>query len=125
MNIEETKPERTGKRRYSYTVNQQRFETFDGVQDARKILRISGFDPPDEHVLIEAQHPGTIVVGLDEDVQLDGPKDKEFRAFLSDRTFAFTIDERGYEYGRRHDRRDRVAVSRRCAGGQGAGSRSP
>jgi hypothetical protein len=99
MTIEETLPERSGKHRYFYTVNTQRFESSDGVQDGRKILRNAGFDPPDEHILIEVLHPGTLVVGLDEDVELDGAKEKEFRAFLSDRTFAFTIDERGYEWG--------------------------
>jgi len=99
MTIEETPPARSGKHRYFYTVNTKRFETSDGVQDGRKILRNAGFDPADEHILIQVLHPGTLVVGLDEDVELDGPKEKEFRAFLSDRAFAFTIDERGYEWG--------------------------
>ncbi len=99
MSIEETPPEHTGKQRYFYTVNEKRFEIWDGVQDGRNILRNAGCDPAAEHILIEVLHPGTVVVGLDEDVELGGPKQKEFRAFLSDRTFAFTINERGYEWG--------------------------
>jgi hypothetical protein len=99
MSIEKgTPPDHAGKHHF-YTANGQRFETSDGVQDGRKILRNAGFDPADEYILIDVLHPGTLVVGLDEDVELDGPKEKEFRAFRSDRIFAFTINERGYEWG--------------------------
>ncbi|MGJ4891202.1 multiubiquitin domain-containing protein [Bradyrhizobium sp. HKCCYLRH3099] len=96
----ETPPEDAGKHhQFSYTINGNHHQTGDRIQDARKLLRSSGFDPADDHVLIELLRPGSRSVGLDEDVALAGERGKEFRAFLIDRTFNFTVDEVGYAWG--------------------------
>lgn len=71
----------------------------DPIVDARKILRLAGIEPPDDHVLIQVEHPGTLSIGLDENVDLREPGREEFWAFASDRVFSLTVDERGYEWG--------------------------
>jgi len=99
MTLEEHPPENVGKHRYFYTIDGNRTETSDDVQDARKLLRQAGRDPADDYVLVELLHPGSRSIGLDEDVDLAGAKEKEFRSFLADRVFNFTVDELGYEWG--------------------------
>lgn len=71
----------------------------DAVVDGRKVLRKAGFNPPDEHVLIELTHPGSQSRGLDEDISIARGEVKAFRAFKSDRTYNFTVDDVGYEWG--------------------------
>jgi len=92
-----------GRDSYKITVAYDGIETEldlrDPMADARKILRSAGLEPPDGYVLIELQKPGARSVGLDEDVDLREPGRERFQAFLSDRLFTFTIDQRGYEWG--------------------------
>jgi hypothetical protein len=99
MTIEEIPPENAGKHHYFYTIDGKRVETSDDIQDARKLLRKAGLDPADDYVLVELFRPGARSIGLDEDVDLAGTEEKEFRSFLTDRVFNFTIDELGYEWG--------------------------
>lgn len=100
MEVRETPPDHAGKHHYFYTIDGKRFETSDEVQDARKLLQKAGLAPADDYVLIEVLRPGTRIIGLDEDVDLDGTEAREFRSFLTDRTFNFTVDEIGYAWGR-------------------------
>lgn len=65
--------------------------------DGRAVLNAGGLVPPDEHVLIEATRPGSRSVGLDE--RIGTASGAEFYAFRADRTFSFTIDGKGYEWG--------------------------
>lgn len=88
-----------GEHDFLVTVNGKRVALGDSLVDGRKVLRKAGFNPSDEHVLIELMHPGSQSRGLDEDISLQATKPKAFRAFASDRTFNFTIDEIGYEWG--------------------------
>jgi hypothetical protein len=71
----------------------------DPVVEGRKVLRAAGLESPDDYVLVALQNPGTRSVGLDEEVDLREPGRERFQAFLSDRVFTFTVDERGYEWG--------------------------
>ncbi len=88
-----------GKKTYRLVVNGQPFETRDQIEGGRDLLQLAGFAPASDHILIELTRPGSRSVGLDEEVDLGEPGREEFRAFGSDRTFNFTIDERGYEWG--------------------------
>ncbi|MDO8381001.1 multiubiquitin domain-containing protein [Phenylobacterium sp.] len=99
MPLDDASPEISGNERYAFTVNGVRYATNDPVKEGRDLLQKAGFNPASEHVLIELKHPGATSVGLDEEVDLSQPGREEFRAFRSDRTFNFTIDERGYEWG--------------------------
>lgn len=88
-----------GKTTYRFVVNGQPFETRDQIEEGRDILQLAGFAPASDHILIELTRPGSRSVGIDEEVDLGEPGREEFRAFASDRTFNFTVDERGYEWG--------------------------
>lgn len=88
-----------GKKTYRLVVNGQPFETHDQIEEGRDLLQLAGFTPASDHILIELTRPGSRSVGLDEEVDLGDPGREEFRAFASDRTFNFTLDERGYEWG--------------------------
>jgi hypothetical protein len=99
MDVQESPPDHAGKHHYLYTIDGKRFEITDDVQDARKLLQKAGLTPADDYVLIELLRPGTRTIGLDEDVDLTGGKEREFRSFLTDRVFNFTVDEIGYEWG--------------------------
>ncbi|PZU68039.1 multiubiquitin domain-containing protein [Sphingobium sp.] len=85
--------------KYRFIVNGMEFTTNDPIEEGRDILQKAGFEPASEHVLIELTKPGSRAVGLDEKVDLTELGREEFRAFLSDRTYNFTLDERGYEWG--------------------------
>ena len=99
MTQEDTSPEVSGNERFAFTVNGVRYASHDAVQDGRQLLQTAGFMPASDHVLIEITHPGSKAVGLDEEVDLSEPGREEFRAFLTDREYNFTIDEVGYVWG--------------------------
>jgi hypothetical protein len=63
------------------------------------VLVEAGFQPPNECILVQLGHTGARALSLDERVELGRPGIEAFRAFRSDRTYRFTIDEREYEWG--------------------------
>jgi hypothetical protein len=91
--------QRASSKSYGTTVNQRAVNFTDPVPDGRQILSAAGFDPADEHVLIQRMRHGTRSIGLDEPVDLREEGREAFDAFRSDRTYTFTLDERGYEWG--------------------------
>jgi len=99
MSLDETSPEVSGNERFPFTVNGVRYKSDGAVKDGRQLLQTAGFTPASDHVLIEITRPGAKMVGLDEEVDLRAAGREEFRAFLSDREFNFTIDEVGYVWG--------------------------
>lgn len=84
---------------YTAIVNQRVASFTDPVAEGRKILSVAGFEPADDHVLIELLRHGTRSVGLDEPVDLRAQAHETFEAFRSDHIYRFTIDERGYDWG--------------------------
>src|ERR1700686_4709610 len=91
--------QRASSKTYGTTVNHRAVNFTDPVPDGRQILSAAGFDPADEHVLIERKRRGTRSIGLDEPVDLRDEGREAFDAFKSDRTYSFTVDDRGYEWG--------------------------
>jgi hypothetical protein len=77
-------------------VNESEVTFHDHLVTGRDILSRVGFDPASDHILIRVADCQTLVVGLDEEVRLRPNDNLEFRATLSDRTYALTINERGY-----------------------------
>jgi len=84
---------------YIFFVNDISHKSTDPQLTGRDLLRKAGFDPASDHVLIQVTVPGSHSVGLDEVVNLTEDRREVFQAFASDRIFAFTVDERGYEWG--------------------------
>ncbi|WP_292098378.1 multiubiquitin domain-containing protein [Brevundimonas sp.] len=88
-----------GKKTYRLVVNGQPFETRDQIEEGRDILQLAGLSPASDHVLIQLTRPGSKAIGLDVEVDLGEPGREDFRAFESDRSFNFTVDEIGYAWG--------------------------
>ena len=84
---------------YVFTINGVRRTTNDPVQQGRQLLFASGFDPVDEHALIRRVDRETRSVGLDESVDLREGSEAIFDAFRTDRTYRFTLNERGCDWG--------------------------
>jgi multiubiquitin len=84
---------------YATTVGRRVVNFSDPVPEGRQILSSAGFDPADEHVLIQLLRHGTRSIGLDEPVDLREAGAEAFEAFRSDRVFRFTLDDRGYDWG--------------------------
>jgi hypothetical protein len=91
--------QRASSKSYSTMVNQRTVTFTDPVPDGRQILSAAGFDPADEHILIQRLRHGTRSIGLNQPVDLREEGREAFDAFRSDRTYTFTIDDRGYEWG--------------------------
>ena len=84
---------------FSVTVNDQNIRLADPVPDARRILNAANYVPADDCILIQVFSHGTRAIGLDETVDLREPGIEVFWAFKSDRTYRFTVDERGFDWG--------------------------
>jgi len=80
-------------------VNGQKINLNDPQVVCRQLLGEAGYNPADEHVLIRQLANGTRVVGLDDLIDLRPDGIEEFWAFRADRTFQFTVDNRGYVWG--------------------------
>lgn len=84
---------------FAITINGTHLEVDDPVESGRQLLTAGGFDPAGDHVLIRVLKRGSEAIGLDESVDLRRNGPFVFRAFHGDRTFNFTVDERGYAWG--------------------------
>lgn len=96
---EATTPARQAGASFAVTVNDRMLQVEDRTPTARQILAAAGFNPADEHILIQDLKTGTQSVALDEIVDLGGKGRERFFAFASDRIFRFTLDGLGFEWG--------------------------
>lgn len=80
-------------------INGSRVALSDAVPTGRQLRSAGGFDPASDHVLIQVLDRATVSIGLDETVDMRHGGVFTFFAFLSDRVFSFTLDERGFEWG--------------------------
>ena len=95
----ENEPHGAPAERYPFTVNGIEHVSHDAKRDGRQLLQATGFTPPSDHVLIQLTHPGSKVIGLDEEIDLSARGHEQFWVFLADREFNFTVDEVGYVWG--------------------------
>jgi hypothetical protein len=66
-----------------------------------KILAMAGFEPVDEHILIEAAKIGSRLISLDEGINLHADMVTRFYAFRSGELFTFTVNGHGFQWGRK------------------------
>jgi hypothetical protein len=95
VNTEEAK----NRRGTEYPVNGTAVAFADSVVTGREVLTHSGNVPASEHQLILVRNGRTHLIGTDDDVELAKEHGGAFRAFPSDRSFSFTIDEVGQVWG--------------------------
>ncbi|MGN6683567.1 MAG: multiubiquitin domain-containing protein [Devosia sp.] len=99
MDIQDANQDAERRERFAYLVNSAPFNSRDRKIDGREILSNAGYLPADDHVLIQILEHGSKSIGLDEKVDFKDEGVEQFRAFLGDRIFVFTVDGRGYEWG--------------------------
>lgn len=84
-------------RSISYPVNGTNVEFPDHIVTGREALTRSGNVPASEHQLIHVRDRRTRLIGTDDEIDLK--RDGVLRAFLSDRSYSFTVDEVGQVWG--------------------------
>ena len=83
----------------SYPVNGTDVEFSDDIVTGREALTRSGNIPASEHQLILVHDRRTHLIGTDDEIDLKKNKGGSLRAFLSDRSYGFTVDEIGQVWG--------------------------
>jgi hypothetical protein len=81
------------------TINAQSVQVDDPVLPGRQLLSAGGYNPAADYILIRILKAATELIGLDERIDLRREGPFIFKAFASDRSFNFTIDDRGYVWG--------------------------
>lgn len=81
------------------TVNGQPIRLSDRQSTGAQILAEAGFEPVDEHVLIQRMKIGSQLVSLDEVVNLHEGVGR-FYAFRTGEVFTFTVNTHGFQWGR-------------------------
>jgi hypothetical protein len=84
--------------RFPLLVNGAEHTILDHCPTARQIHALANNHPIDEHVLIHVLNGISRSIGLDETVTLS-PEGNVFHSFQADRTFNFTLDGQGCEWG--------------------------
>ena len=85
---------------YTIKVNGLTQTTEDPKLTGRQVRDLAGASPASEYILIMIADGSAQSVGLDRSVRLDEiASPVAFRLFQSDRTFSFTVNERGFEWG--------------------------
>lgn len=82
-----------------YPVNGTDVRFSDDVVTGREALTRSGNVPASEHQLILLRDRRTRSIGTDDEIDLEKEKGGALRAFRSDRSYGFTIDEVGQVWG--------------------------
>jgi hypothetical protein len=98
MDAQEHHPEHHRDR--EITVNGHSVVLTDTEPTGSQILAEAGFEPVDEHVLIEKVKIGSRLVSLDERVDPKSVDGARFYAFRTGEVFTFTVNEHGYQWGR-------------------------
>lgn len=84
---------------HHFSVNGRDFSSDDKVVTGREIRAEAGLVPPSDFILIEVGERSSRSIGLEEKIELEAGRPAVFLAFESDRIYAFTVNERGYEWG--------------------------
>ena len=85
---------------YAIKVDGRTLTTEDPKLTGRQVRSLAGAAPASDFILIMIADGAAQSVGLDRSVHLDEiASPVVFRLFRSDRTFSFTVNERGFEWG--------------------------
>jgi hypothetical protein len=82
-----------------YPVNGVTVRFDDPIVTGREVLNAAGLMPASEHQLILVRGGRTRLVGTDDKIDLRAEVGGQLRAFLSDRSFSFTVAEIGEVWG--------------------------
>ncbi len=85
---------------YKFPVNGVEIDFDHRVVTGREVLTLSNKVPASEYQLILVRNERTKLVSTDEEIDLQEDEGGEFRAFESDRSFSFTVNEVGEIWGR-------------------------
>lgn len=99
MEVIELKDSADARKAYRFIVNSEDYKSTDRTIDTREILNISSHRPADEHQLIRIADRRTFALDLERKTDLGDKGVEVFRAFKSDRSFRFTVDGRGFDWG--------------------------
>jgi hypothetical protein len=83
----------TASKSREFTVNGELAHFADNKIEGRDVLNKIGFVPASEHQLILIKDKRTRLIGIDDTINLKKEAGGVLRAFRSDRTFSFTVDE--------------------------------
>jgi hypothetical protein len=88
-----------GHDRFQFSVNGVLHGTGDKVLDGSQIREIAGLVPASDFVLIQIVGGIARSISLEEEVKFANDEVALFLSFVSDRTYTFTVNERGWEWG--------------------------
>lgn len=98
MNTLEINPENG--RRFQVVIDEQNFQIGDPVVTGRQLLDLAGKRPVDQFIILQFLPDGLLEeIRLEETTNLRESGAEKFITFHSDRTFRFTLDGRGFEWG--------------------------
>ena len=88
-----------GHDKFQFTVNGALHGTEDKVLDGSQIREIAGLEPASDFVLIQIAGGFARSISIEEEVKFANGEIAVFLSFTSDRTYNFTVNERGWEWG--------------------------
>lgn len=88
-----------GHDKFQFSVNGVLHGTGDKVLDGRQIREIAGLEPASDFVLIQIEGGLARSISIEEEVKFATSEIAVFLSFASDRTYNFTVNERGWEWG--------------------------
>lgn len=84
---------------YQYELDGSTVIVSDAILTGRQIRSQAGLNPASEYLLIEIGDATSRSIGLEENISLDKNNPIIMRSFQTDRSYSFTINERGFEWG--------------------------
>lgn len=85
--------------KFQFTVNGAPHGTNDKVLDGSRIREIAGLAPASDFVLIQIAGGLARSISIEDEVKFATGEIAVFLSFASDRTYNFTVNERGWEWG--------------------------
>ncbi|WP_363738334.1 multiubiquitin domain-containing protein [Sphingobium sp. LMA1-1-1.1] len=88
-----------GHDKFQFTVDGVAYGTNDKTMDGSQIREAVGLTPASDFVLVQIEGGVAFSIGIEKDVSFERGKVATFLSFRSDRTYTFTVNERGWEWG--------------------------
>lgn len=85
--------------KFQFTVDGASHGTNDKTMDGSQIREEAGLTPASDFVLVQIVNGIARSISIEEDVTFERGKIATFLSFRSDRTYSFTVNERGWEWG--------------------------
>lgn len=85
--------------KFQFSVNGALQGTADNVMDGSQIRETAGLEPASDFVLIQIEGGLARSISIEDEVKFVSGEIAVFLSFASDRTYNFTVNERGWEWG--------------------------